>query len=487
MGSIPKWLVFVLGTVFILRIPSLFEPLWYGDEAIYLTLGEGIRQGFTLYKDIHDNKPPLIYLLAAVSGNLFWFKAILTFFVLSSVFFFWKLTDLLFPKKELLQKISTIIFSILTTLPLLEGNIVNAELLILATTIGGFGLLFSKTKNRGVLAGLMVGTGVLFKSPAIFDVAVPVIFWLTLLLTDKKEWTQNKRLIIPFLLAAISPLALSFLVFSLLGTLGDYLNSAFIQTAGYISSWRLGGTAGGDFLANNQPLIMRGSAALLIIAVLANLARRKKINSPLLFTSIWFVLSLFAVTLSERPYPHYLIQLVPSFSLLAGVAVANKTEAQFLAYPLFAILGGTLLLFKFYYYPVFPYYQNFLSFVAGRQTVESYFDNFDKRTSRNYRIARDLNESLQPQDSIFIWGNDPEIYVLTHKIPPGRFVVAYHIKEQRAEKETVKALQENLPRYIVTLTEAFRELEELLSARYILINADQGSSTYLRLNKVGKR
>src|SRR3989344_3742093 len=53
----------------VLRITSWFEPYWYGDEGIYLVLGQALRRGLVFYRDIHDNKPPLLYLLAAVAGG----------------------------------------------------------------------------------------------------------------------------------------------------------------------------------------------------------------------------------------------------------------------------------------------------------------------------------------------------------------------------------------------------------------------------------
>ena len=96
----PKWLFILLLIVLILRIPSFFEPYSYGDEMIYLTLGEGMRQGVPLYSGIHDNKPPLLYIIAAVSGSLFWFRAILAIWHLITVYLFWKLTCTLFPASK---------------------------------------------------------------------------------------------------------------------------------------------------------------------------------------------------------------------------------------------------------------------------------------------------------------------------------------------------------------------------------------------------
>jgi len=94
----PKWLFWLLVVVLILRIPSFFEPYSYGDEMIYLTLGEAVRRGIPLYKAIHDNKPPLLYPTAAVAGNLFWFKAILAFWHAVCVYLFWKLSEVFFKK-----------------------------------------------------------------------------------------------------------------------------------------------------------------------------------------------------------------------------------------------------------------------------------------------------------------------------------------------------------------------------------------------------
>ena len=85
---LPHWLTILLAIVLILRIPSFFEPFSYGDEMIYLTLGEAVRQGKTLYLFAHDNKPPLLYLIAAIAGNVFWFKVILAGWMLATTVIF---------------------------------------------------------------------------------------------------------------------------------------------------------------------------------------------------------------------------------------------------------------------------------------------------------------------------------------------------------------------------------------------------------------
>ena len=63
-GKVSRWILeheaifIILAVVVLLRVPSLFEPYWYGDEGIYLTVGRSLRHGLALYRDVHDNKPP---------------------------------------------------------------------------------------------------------------------------------------------------------------------------------------------------------------------------------------------------------------------------------------------------------------------------------------------------------------------------------------------------------------------------------------------
>lgn len=156
-----KFIVTLLFIVFILRIPSLFEPYWYGDEGIYLTLGLAIKKGFLLYRDIFDNKPPLIYLLAAVAnGTMFWFRFLLMISVLATILFFHKLGRALQINDKSI-KVSTVVFSLLTTIPFIEGNIANAEIFILLPTILAIYLLspylFSKERVISPLKIFLIG------------------------------------------------------------------------------------------------------------------------------------------------------------------------------------------------------------------------------------------------------------------------------------------------------------------------------------------
>src|SRR4030042_3680736 len=127
--------------VLLLRLPLLFEPFTYADEGIYLTLGQALKKGLVLYRDIHDNKPPLLYLLAALTGSFSLYRLVYFLWGLATIFVFHRLASILFPKSQKAVIASTSFFAILTSLPMFEGNVANAENFMLLPILAGFYLI----------------------------------------------------------------------------------------------------------------------------------------------------------------------------------------------------------------------------------------------------------------------------------------------------------------------------------------------------------
>ncbi len=480
----PVWLFILLIVVFILRIPSFFEPYSYGDEMIYLTLGEAIRQGIPLYKGVHDNKPPLLYVLAAISGRLFWFKAILAIWHLVTVFIFWKLSEILFPKSVKAQKIATIIFALLTTLPLLEGNIANAEIFMVGPTILAFYLLLSKKLTRKNLfaSGALFAVSTLFKVPAAFDVPAIIFLWLFMEkeLTRKSLQTVASR---TFYLAVgfLSPIVLTFIWYSLRGALGEYISAAFLQNVGYLSSWRPTDVQK-PFLVRNLPLLIR--AFVVVFGVGTLYKYRKKLSFEFIFGTTWLLLTLFAVALSERPYPHYLIQSVPPISILLSILVTRQTKEQVIAIIPLTLAFFVPVYFKFWYYPTVPYYTKFIRFVGGGLSREEYFSTFGSHVPRNYKIADFVLAATKPNEKIFVWGESSPIYALSKRLPPGKYVAEYHIKDFSTGEETAKVLAKDPPSLIIILPDShpFPELLEFLHKNYGPVETIDGAEIWKLLS-----
>lgn len=142
------WFLLCIGFLFILlRLPSLIEPNWYGDEAIYQVIGQAMRNGDVLYRDVWDNKPPLLYVFYAIfNGDIFYLKLLSLLAGVGSVIVFF------FVAKRLLQGkgiyVATSVFAVLFALPIVEGNIANAENFILFPTLLSLLLLLSYIKSK---------------------------------------------------------------------------------------------------------------------------------------------------------------------------------------------------------------------------------------------------------------------------------------------------------------------------------------------------
>lgn len=479
----PLWLEIFFAVLLILRIPSFFEPYYYGDEMIYLALGEGVRQGVPLYSELHDNKPPLLYLTAAIAGSLFWFKVILAFWSLITVYGFWKLITHLYPKKENLHKISTVIFGLLTTLPLLEGNTVNAELFMIGPIIFAFWIILSKVNSfkNLLIAGSLFSVAALFKIPAAFDILGIIAFWL--IFTSKKTLLDFiKKSFFLFLGFAI-PIGLTFIWYYFAGSFKEYLIAAYLQNFGYVSSWQRSGVKA-SFLVKNGPLLIRAGVMFICFVILW--LSKHKLSKNFILISTWLVSTLFAVTLSERPYPHYLVQSIAPISILIGILITNKTIEQSLTVIPLTLAFFVPFYYKFWYYPTSTYYQRFINFATGKIDKQTYFNNFSPNLNMNYKIADFLAKSSSKDDKVFVWGNDSAgIYSLSKRLPPFKYVADYHIKDFSTPKQTIEKLDEVKPKFIIITpnSSSFIELSEFLNQNYYIISEIDSSYIWLYIKK----
>jgi len=470
-----KALIGILILTFFLRLPSLFEPFTYGDEGIYLTLGQAIRRGVVLYREIHDNKPPLLYLSAALAGNFSYFRLLIFIWSLLTIYIFFKLAQRLFPQNQPAVIASTGLFAILTSLHTFEGNVANAENFMLLPIIGGFLLILNGKPLPFFLSGILFSLAALFKVPAAFDFLAALVF-IFLLFFEKKLYALRYALYAIFGFSL--PFLITFIYFAVQKALWQYLVAAFFQNIPYLSSWVPGKP---QVFTLPLPLLSRTLLVAAVVFILFIL--RKKVSLVAKLALIWFSFSLFAALLSSRPYPHYLLQTLPSLSLSFGLVFLKSKER---VVPLF--LGLVLILsffvFKFWHYPNFSYYLNFYQFALKMKSQEEYFSFFGRQTETIYQVADYIQAHTQPQEQIFIWGTQPSIYALSRRLPVGRYTVAYHIIDFDGYQETIEALEAKKPGLIVKMKaekRKFPELERFLKIHYIKVKTIDGGEIYQKM------
>ncbi len=471
-------LVFILAVALLLRVPTLFEPNRYADEDIYLVIGQGLRKGLTLYRDIHDNKPPLIYLLAAIAGNVTGFRLILAIWNIVNIGLMW------FLAKKILRKSAGVIvvtglFAILGNIPLLEGNLANGEIFMILPVTGAILLLVGKKKNEEnipdyLAVGVLMALGFLFKVPVGFDL-LAVLLWLTVY-QGRSLWEMVKRVFhwrawivaVGFVMPIITSIGYYFLV----GAGGEYLRAAFGQNLPYLASWE-----GGQGAFYESGLFQRGMVAGIVTALIVIL--RGRLGRKFGLIALWIVWSLFGATLSGRPYPHYLLQVVPAGCLLLGLTVETMSYPKdiekrlirlIMGLGLFMLIAVGVIRYDFWYYKSLPYYQNFFEFILGRKDIDRYRQFFGEGVERNREVARYIKERTRPEERIFVWGTEPAIYVLSERLPVGRYTVSYHIIDFMGFEETMKQIEGNKPEYIVVMLNErvpFSKLTDYIDANYI--------------------
>jgi len=451
------WFLLIASFIFfLLRFPSLFEAYWYGDEGIYQVLGLAIKAGRLLYRDIWDNKPPLLYMLYSLfSSDQFTMRLVSLVFGVLSLIVFFALSRKLFEEKEgnKIAIFSTVIFGLLFALPIVEGNIANSEnFMLLPIILSGFLIFTAKekmAKNILILSGFLLGVAFLFKIVGIFDFAA--FFSFLFILNLPKKISNFKNIVyaqiyflLPFVLGFLLPIAASSLFFLFHGfsVFKYFLQATFVQNVGYVGY-------GNKFIIPQGLLISK--LLLLSLFLLFILAKRNIFSKTTLFVLTWFAFSLFNAFFSGRPYTHYVLVLIPSFSLLIGLLFWDKKYR----FPLILIfiVSFYLILKNFSFYgKTFFYYQNFFSFITGRETVAQYRGFFDKKTPVDYELAQFIKTKTKKDDNIFIWGNNAQVYALSGKLPPGRYAVAYHITGYKDGIENTKeAFLKQEPKLVIIM------------------------------------
>ena len=471
------WLV----SFFLLRLPSLFEPYWYGDEGIYLTLGAGIRKGVALYQEIHDNKPPLLYILAAMGKTVFGFRLLLSVWMLTSYAIAYKLFLKVFDKRAV-AVVLTWLFLAVSSVPFLEGNIANSEIFMLGPSLAAVWLLWPIEKlkeKQSFWAGIFLGIALILKMPALFSLAA-LAFWVA----SEENLSLKKRISLLFWLGmgVFIPLFLTIIWFLLSGGLGAYLAAAWGQNIGYLSSWSTGSHGGG--MGNG----VKFRAIALVLFWVGAWIFKKRWGKGLWAGMVWLSAEMFGAALSGRPYPHYLIgSLLPSFWILGWLWVGKDSGKEKLAI-LALSLGlwiGVIKAFDFYFYPVESYYQNFYGWVGGKKSREEYRKYFGGQILENDRIVEIIKEETEEEERIFVWADRPYLYAESGRLPASRFTVAYHVVDFGGEEELLRALREEWPKLVVWEEKENRKFEELkkLIDNYYSPIYGAGKITIYKLNE----
>lgn len=427
-------------------MPSLIEPYWYGDEGIYAVIGQSLRDGAVLYKDIWDNKPPVLYLLyAAVNGELLWIKGMSLIFGAATVFAIFKLAEKLLKDKRAVI-VSVTVFTFLFGLPILEGNIANAEnFMLLPLSVAFYFILRNGSVTTYIAAGLLISLAAMIKIVAVFDLAAILFIMALMQIKDKRaiksgliSFINNKKTL-GFILGVLFIPLLVFIYYLNIQAVQYLLSSVFTNNVGYVG-------------VNNYFLFPLGLILLKIIILVAALTTififRKALSREEIVIYSWLAFGLFSVFFSDRPYIHYLLMGLLPFSLLVGYLIKRPRTVSVLVIAVIIVLSQA-------YFSVYKknikYYINFAEYVFADKSFREYTAFFDRNSVIDYDIAGIMRTIMDKQDSVYYWSDSAQLYLLTGVRPFTKYIVAYHnLGYEEALAQTSREIQEKRPKYIVS-------------------------------------
>ena len=476
--------IFIFGFLLLLffRLPSFFESLWYGDENYYLAMAQGIvKGGEWLYVGVWDNKPPLIYILYSVSvwvfGTQLWPLRVLNFFLgFLTSFLTYKISKKFFNFSEGVSKIAFII-SILLESIYFEVTIFNGENLFVPLVLLGFYLIAPKllflaklkqnqeiplssgTYKNIFLGGLIWSLAILTKIPALAEIG-----WLMLLLyvvwfvqsigkvsqiqakfiefiTNKKVWTS-------LLLITVSILALPLLI-GFVYFVNGYFQDLWFAVWQYNNQYYLPENSNPIVLGFTVPFkslyfrtfLVLGALFATTASFLQGQFKPGNIGQNGFVIINWLCITTFSVFIAERPYPHYLQQILPiSTILLAWIIsliklpdfnLSSKVSSIIATLLFFQILltnftGGTGVL---NYFNINKYWGKlgFNSVITGQQSLTNWQRGFDEGIyDRTQILVPEIQKYSKDGDYIFLGSVMPEIYVESGRLNAYKYVVDYH-------------------------------------------------------------
>lgn len=449
-----RLLLCALVAFIILRIPSLYEPHWYADEGIYAAITWGMENGKTLYTQLWDNKPPLIYYLYGLGDShnrLIVIRALNLTAGLVTLVGLWKLIELLDISKKA-RNIGIIFATLILGTPILEGNIANAENFFVPLIIFGYILLLLK-RPIYIVSGIFFGTAFLFKFHPFFDFAAAGLY---LLITQK----SLKKTVL-FIIGFCIPLVLQSAILFLQGNLSAGISIIFFNNFNYTQSYSQG----------IKSVEFRSLILIIGLTLSSCLFYAKKISHQIYFLCLVVLFEVYAGLFGGRRYVHYLIQVIPAAVLVSGFFVERtleekETKKKF-AYPVVLVLVFWILLRVFMLgegqamrYDIPKYYAEFFSYVTKEKPY--FISDIDARFEH-------LNKELQQYDKsdLYIYSNNAWLYDVLEIYPPIPVIVGYH-RTFVGEDNFIEMLINAKPKTIVfdTFADPSDPLSQLLNDQY---------------------
>lgn len=410
-----------LAVLIFLFLMPLFNAPFERDQGTYATIARGWIRGALPYKDLWDNKGPLLYLWYIASFALFGENIEAPRIAAAiaaglSLFFVWAAAKNLFGRREAV--IAAILFALFFSDVFLQVT-ANGEVFMLLPLAASFWAFVRGTKKKGglwfLLSGILASLAVFTRQSAIWTLA-GYGTWLAAMYLQGGEQRQQQILALAALLSGAVLGALPFIIyFAVHGALYDLWYAMFGFNGGWVAAQSFLLKLVPPLFVEPGPLI--GGLIFWIMAAVGvwKLWRRND-------RAAWLVISFLAASEAAaqtmgKGSAHYSIQLVPGAAIAAAFGFRPILECWKKGGRLVRtglVIAGSMTM-------------STLLFAYSRPTPESRF--IVQYTFRDYAedaigapaIAKAVAARSAPGACVYEWGRSSQIYFLADRQPCSRW------------------------------------------------------------------
>ena len=393
------------------------------DEGGYAYIAWRMTLGETPYLDWFDQKPPGIFAVYRLALSLS-DDAVVAIRALAAVFSAAASIALFYLVRALLGVgaglTSALLLAFLSADPMIQGSIANTELFMLPGIVVATLMLLHATDSAktpiatSLATGVAIGIAIAFKQVAVLNVP----FFLVAFGLRVRGADRWRRLAVfsAWMGVGVALVWIPILAwFQLRGALGAAIDATFLHNLSYAGALPLSRRL--ELLVSyGTPLLPTQGVAWVLAALgLVGLARNRD-RFAALFLGGWALVGAAGASVSGQYFPHYFQQLLPAIAALAGAAVWRRCGSGTPSHWRVAVIGclafGPLVLTALWFWTLSP--------AAAIKRIYPH-NSFEAMPA----IAREIEAITEGDDTVFLFGADPEILFYARRASATRYIYLF--------------------------------------------------------------
>lgn len=440
---VPALLVLAVIATTLARWSTLQLPL-ERDEGAYATMASLWLDGALPYRDAFDHKPPLVYVLympplLAGGDPTIAIRAWAALLFLLQLPLVYGLGRTLW--NPLAAALATLIYAIIGSAFRLQGVVFNTEQALMLPALTALSLLVRAIADPRLR--WRVGYGVCLGLVALIKPTI-VPFLLALPFIASRSPLEVLRDMSAAVAGMVLPWVPVVVVWGSLGAWSDLVNALVtynrLYAAESLRTWQVGAVV--DVVA---PLGASLVVAVGGVALAGWRTTRARQRSALVG---WTLAGLAAAVLSLRGYIHYYYPALSGLALLAAPTIARLLERRD-GKPLWNRLAAALLVAVL----LVPFGRDMLVVARLNPTAQAarlYGEDGTRLFAAAPAVGRYVRSVTAPDQPIFVWASEPEIYLFADRRPASRLIYSYPLYLVPATNAALAAeLREHPPGAVV--------------------------------------